>query len=73
MNSIVIYRTLNRFSVSQLSQMLYEEVCFERVRMVVVNELTLFERYLVVRSVIIVIIDDGDPVTEFILNTVCEC
>ena len=73
MDSIVIYRTLDRLAVSELSQVFDEEVCFKSIRMVIVDKLALLKRYVVMSSVIVVIIDDSNSVSELIFDTVCKC
>ena len=69
---IVIDRTLNRFTVLEFLQMLYQEICLKRIRMVIVNQFSLFKRNIIVRLVIIVVIDHRHAIPECFLEPVCK-
>lgn len=68
----VVGRAGDSPSGAQFLEVMDEEVCVERVRVVVVDGAPLLEREIVVRLVVVVVIDDGDGVTEGALEAVRE-
>ena len=70
---VIVDRAADGLPSLERSQMLDQKICLKRLGMIIIRLLPLLKRNRILPFLIIVVIDDGDLVSERVLQTVCKC
>ena len=68
----IVNRAVDGPSFAKEPEMAEKHIGFEGVRVVVIDELSLFESFVVLGAVIIIVVDNGHAVREFCFQSVSE-